>query len=64
LDVFVEVGERLGGPSGLMPSSSWTSFLNASSVNVSIPQSVWWMRMISSVPEQPLADRGLAQWSG
>src|SRR3712207_6235880 len=36
--------------SGLMPVSSCTDRLNSSSVKVSIPQSVWWMRMISSVP--------------
>ena len=36
--------------SGLMPVSSWIDRLNASSVNVSMPQSVWWMRMISVVP--------------
>ena len=36
--------------SGLIPTSSWTERLNSSSVKVSIPQSVWWMRMISSVP--------------
>ena len=36
--------------SGLMPVSSWIWRLKSSSVNVSMPQSVWWMRMISSVP--------------
>jgi hypothetical protein len=33
-----------------MPVSSWIDFLNSSSVKVSMPQSVWWMRMISFVP--------------
>ena len=33
-----------------MPVSSWMARLNSSSVNVSMPQSVWWMRMISLVP--------------
>ena len=37
---------------GLMPVSSCTDCLNASSVKVSMPQSVWWMRMISSVPSR------------
>ena len=37
---------------GLMPVSSCTERRNSSSVNVSIPQSVWWMRMISSVPSR------------
>jgi len=31
--------------------------LTASSVNVSMPQSVWWIRMISRVPSSRLADR-------
>ena len=31
-------------------SSSWSA--NCSSVKVSMPQSVWWMRMISSVPSR------------
>ena len=35
---------------GLTPVSSRTDCLKSSSVNVSMPQSVWWMRMISSVP--------------
>ena len=35
-----------------MPVSSWTDFLKTSSVKVSIPQSVWWMRMISRVPSR------------
>jgi hypothetical protein len=38
--------------SGLTPVSSWIERRKASSVNVSIPQSVWWMRMISSVPRR------------
>jgi hypothetical protein len=38
--------------SGFTPMSSWTERLNSSSVNVSMPQSVWWMRMISSVPSR------------
>ena len=33
-----------------MPVSFWMLALKSSSVNVSIPQSVWWMRMISRVP--------------
>ena len=36
--------------SGLIPVSAWMLALKSSSVNVSIPQSVWWMRMISRVP--------------
>ena len=35
-----------------MPVSSWSERLNSSSVKVSIPQSVWWMRMISVVPSR------------
>ena len=35
---------------GLMPTSSWIDFLNPSSLKVSMPHSVWWMRTISSVP--------------
>ena len=35
-----------------MPVSSWIERLNSSSENVSIPQPVWWMRMISSVPSR------------
>jgi hypothetical protein len=35
-----------------MPTSSCSARLNSSSVNVSIPQSVWWMRTISSVPSR------------
>ena len=50
--VLVEVGERLGRPLRLVPVSSWIDCLNSSSVNVSMPQSVWWMRMISSVPSR------------
>ena len=38
--------------SGLMPVSSWIESRNSSSRNVSMPQSVWWMRMISSVPSR------------
>ena len=33
-----------------MPVSSWIDALKPSSVKVSMPQSVWWMRMISDVP--------------
>src|SRR5215211_6265858 len=32
---------------GLIPVSSWIWRLNSSSLKVSIPQSVWWMRTIS-----------------
>ena len=49
-DVGLEIGERLGDQCGLIPTSAWIEALNSSSVNVSIPQSVWWMRMISVVP--------------
>ncbi|CNH07042.1 Uncharacterised protein [Mycobacterium tuberculosis] len=35
-----------------MPVSSWMSRLKASSVKVSIPQSLWWIRMISRVPSR------------
>ncbi len=35
---------------GLIPVSSCIDRLNASSVNVSMPQSVWWISMISLVP--------------
>src|SRR4051812_27680978 len=35
---------------GLTPVASWSSSRKSSSLNVSIPQSVWWMRMISCVP--------------
>ena len=35
---------------GLMPVSAWMAALKSSSENVSIPQSVWWIRMISRVP--------------
>src|SRR5262249_17943351 len=38
--------------SGFWPVSCSICFLNSSSVKVSIPQSVWWMRMISSVPSR------------
>jgi hypothetical protein len=48
--VLVEVGEGLGGPPGLIPVSSWIERLNSSSVKVSMPQSVWWIRIISRVP--------------
>ena len=50
-DVGVEVGEGLRRPRpGLRPVSSWIDALNSSSVNVSIPQSVWWISTISFVP--------------
>ena len=35
-----------------MPMSSWIWRFTASSVKVTIPQSVWWMRMISVVPSR------------
>jgi len=35
---------------GLIPVSSWIERRKASSEKVSMPQSVWWMRMISRVP--------------
>jgi hypothetical protein len=35
-----------------MPVSCWIDRWKASSVNVSIPQSVWWMRTISRVPSR------------
>ncbi len=35
-----------------MPVSSWMERLNGSSVKVSMPQSVWWIRMISLVPSR------------
>jgi len=41
-----------GDHDGLMPVSAWMSALNWSSVNVSMPQSVWWIRMISVVPSR------------
>jgi hypothetical protein len=50
-DVLVEVGKASADQAGLMPVSSWMARLNASSVKVSMPQSVWWMRMISVVRE-------------
>src|SRR3954465_5263557 len=47
-------GSRSGNDSaaqlGLTPVSSWSSSRKSSSRNVSIPQSVWWIRTISSVP--------------
>ena len=43
-------GNDSAAHSGLIPTASWIERLNSSSVNVSMPQSVWWMRMISSVP--------------
>ena len=33
-----------------MPVSAWMAALKSSSVKVSMPQSVWWIRMISRVP--------------
>ncbi len=45
-------GNASAAHSGLMPVSSWIDFLNSSSVKVSMPQSVWWIRMISSVPSR------------
>ena len=33
-----------------MPVSAWIAALKSSSVKVSMPQSVWWIRMISRVP--------------
>ena len=52
-DVLVGVGERLqrrtgGGCRSRRGSCAFTS----SSVNVTMPQSVWWMRMISRVPSR------------
>src|SRR5581483_8975564 len=38
--------------SGLIPVSAWIWRRKSSSVKVSMPQSVWWMRMISSVPSR------------
>ncbi len=49
-DILVEVAEGLGGPVGLDAGLVLDLALKWSSVKVSIPQSVWWMRMISSVP--------------
>ena len=40
-DVLVQVGERFGDHGGLIAVSSWMERLNASSVKVSMPQSVW-----------------------
>ena len=37
---------------GRMPTSSRICCFTASSVNVTIPQSVWWIRMISVVPSR------------
>src|SRR4028119_2041440 len=37
---------------GFIPTSSWICPLTSSSEKVSIPQSVWWMRMISRVPKR------------
>ena len=49
--ISVEIAERLGCPLRLDARSRRSiEVLNSSSVNVSMPQSVWWMRMISSVP--------------
>jgi hypothetical protein len=42
---------------GLMPASSWICCFNSSSVKVSIPQSVWWIRHDLARPEQALGDR-------
>ncbi len=41
---------------GRIPVSRSICALRPSSVNVIMPQSVWWMRMISRGAEQPLAD--------
>ena len=45
-------GKASAAHSGLTPVSSWTERLNSSSVNVSMPQSVWWMSTISRVPSR------------
>src|SRR3954453_2212905 len=37
---------------GFTPVSSWMGRRKSASSNVSIPQSVWWIRMISSVPSR------------
>ncbi|GAA1852444.1 hypothetical protein GCM10009836_35660 [Pseudonocardia ailaonensis] len=51
-DVLVEVREGLGRPLGLDAGVVLMDFLKPSSVKVSIPQSVWWIRMISCVPSR------------
>ena len=49
-DVLVGVRERLERKGGRIPVSAWIWSFTAPSVNVTMPQSVWWMRTISSVP--------------
>jgi hypothetical protein len=45
-------GNASAAHSGLIPVSAWIERLKSSSLKVSMPQSVWWIRTISSVPSR------------
>jgi hypothetical protein len=48
--VNLEVVDVSAGHSVLMPASCWSWRRKSSSLKVNMPQSVWWISMISSVP--------------